>query len=67
MTQLKDVALFVPRDEHFTAGLQPNGDVEFTQAGPSGDVVMMTVKREAVADLAAFLARSILPPIVEAS
>ena len=67
MSELRDVALFVPADEHFTAGLQPNGDVEFTQAAPSGEVVMMTIKRDAVAELAAFLAQSILPPISEAT
>lgn len=67
MSPLQDVALFVPSDEHFTVGLQPGGDVEFTQARPSGEVVVMTIKRGAVADLAAFLARSILPPTTEPS
>ena len=67
MSHLQDIALFVPADEHFTVGLQPDGSVEFTQARPSGDVVLMTIKRDAVAELAAFLARSILPPTAEAS
>jgi hypothetical protein len=67
VSALRDVALLVPPDEHYTAGLQPNGDVEFTQSQPSGEVVLMTIKRDAVAELAAFLARAILPPTTEPS
>jgi hypothetical protein len=59
--KIDDVAIHLPTDEHFSVGIQPNGDAVFFQTSDHGEVMMMTIRRDALADLAAFLARPVPP------